>query len=282
VFNTDPGAGWLLGRYSHNADGSVNAPTTPLANLTLNVGNGTAGGAIFNAPAARLFSLNVSTTAVMPSSTAGAPRIIRVRGHLGVAHAAGHYLDLANNALIVQATADNTLTGIRDMIRAGDIRSSLADSAHSLAYAQASQVGVYKSGLYHWLTEDLAGNDTVVRYTLNGDVNMDGAVDFNDLVKLAQNYNTTAPASTPGWWYRGDFTGDGVTDFNDLVKLAQNYNTSLAPAGPVPGGSAQFDSDLAAAFASVPEPAMGLWAFLGAGGLLALGRRRRRDLQQAD
>ncbi len=32
--------------------------------------------------------------------------------------------------------------------------------------------------------------------TLLGDANLDGVVDFNDLVKLAQNYNTTVSAST--------------------------------------------------------------------------------------
>ncbi|MDB5322444.1 MAG: outer rane autotransporter [Phycisphaerales bacterium] len=278
VFNTDPGAGWLLGRYSHNADGTVNAPATPVAYLTLNVGSGAAGSTVFNAPASRLVALNVSTTAVMPANTSvGAPHLIRIGFHLGVTHAANHYLDLTNNALIVQATSDKTLAGIRDMIFAGDIRSSLADSAHSLAYAQASQVGVYKSGLYHWLTEDLAGNDTVVRYTLNGDIDMNGVVDFNDLAKLAQSYNTTAPAGTPGWWYRGDFTGDGVTDFLDLAKLAQNYNTSLTPAAAVPGASADFNADLARAFASVPEPSAALLASLAACGFAPLLRRRRRS-----
>ncbi len=51
----------------------------------------------------------------------------------------------------------------------------------------------------------------------------------------------------------GDFTYDGIVDFNDLVKLAQNYNTAL-PSAPVPGASANFNADWAAAIHSVPEP----------------------------
>jgi hypothetical protein len=99
---------------------------------------------------------------------------------------------------------------------------------------------------------------------------LDGVVDFNDLVRLAQNYNTGGGAAT---WAQADFTYDGVVDFNDLVKLAQAYNTAL-PSEAVPGATASFDADLAAAFSSVPEPgaAAGVVAVTTA---LGLGRRRR-------
>ena len=82
-----------------------------------------------------------------------------------------------------------------------------------------------------------------------GDANRDGVVDFNDLVKLAQNYNTTGKT-----WGDGDFTGDGNVDFNDLVVLAQRYNTSL-PATPAPVPSAfSFAADWAATTAVAPLP----------------------------
>ena len=61
-------------------------------------------------------------------------------------------------------------------------------------------------------------------FALAGDINRDRAVDFNDLVMLAQNYNTTGDT-----YASGDLTGDGNVNFNDLVILAQGYNTSLAP-----------------------------------------------------
>jgi len=93
-----------------------------------------------------------------------------------------------------------------------------------------------------------SGTYLLARKTLLGDATLDGSVDFNDLVKLAQNYNTTGT-----YWTSGDFTYDNTTDFNDLVKLAQNYNTAL-PTTPIPGAPADFPADLARAFASVPEP----------------------------
>jgi hypothetical protein len=74
--------------------------------------------------------------------------------------------------------------------------------------------------------QSVDGTAVVVKFTLYGDATLDGSVDFNDLVKLAQNFNTTQPAAQ-GSWSRGDFTFDGMVDFNDLVKLAQHFNTAL-------------------------------------------------------
>jgi hypothetical protein len=119
-------------------------------------------------------------------------------------------------------------------------------------------------------------SDTSVRLvaTLAGDATMDGVVDFNDLVKLAQNYNSALASDVDNAWQSADFTGDRTVDFNDLVALAQNYNTSAIGGGAPGGAAASFDSDLAAAFASVPEPAS-VATTLGLLALTGLARRRR-------
>jgi hypothetical protein len=109
----------------------------------------------------------------------------------------------------------------------------------------------------------------VVKYTVAGDATMDGTVNFDDLLALAKNYN-----GQDTYWTQGDFDYDGVVNFDDLLVLAKNYNQG-APAA-VPGASAGFNADVAAAFAAaVPEP-----GGLGVLGLLAAsrvaGRRRRR------
>lgn len=54
-----------------------------------------------------------------------------------------------------------------------------------------------------------------------GDANLDGKVDFSDLLILAQNYGRTNAD-----WTQGDFDADSTVDFNDLLVLAQNYGTS--------------------------------------------------------
>jgi hypothetical protein len=79
-----------------------------------------------------------------------------------------------------------------------------------------------------------------------GDANRDGSVDFNDLVSLAQNYNSAGGKG----WSQGDFTGDGSVDFHDLVELAQNYNTGApSVSGPTGNFSADFGAALAGAAA---------------------------------
>jgi hypothetical protein len=83
---------------------------------------------------------------------------------------------------------------------------------------------------------------------------------------LAQNYNASG---NNVFWDSGDFNNDGAVNFSDLVALAQNYNTAFA--------GASFESDLAAAFDSTPEPGLGSLPSVCA--IAALARRRRRDLQ---
>jgi hypothetical protein len=109
-----------------------------------------------------------------------------------------------------------------------------------------------------------------------GDATDDGSVDFNDLVRLAQNYNITDGQRR---WADGDFNFDGNVDFNDLVKLAQNYNTAEAPiAGTMltsmpPSFAADWQSAQALA-ASAPEPsAIALSALIAT---ISLTHRRRR------
>jgi hypothetical protein len=113
-------------------------------------------------------------------------------------------------------------------------------TTHTAAFGFASipPAGNYRATLDAGVARDTSGNAMqspfiLDFYSLPGDANRDRSVDFNDLVALAQNYNT------PGKTYaQGDFTGDGSVDFNDLVVLAQHYNTSLAaPSAAVAGGA---------------------------------------------
>lgn len=130
----------------------------------------------------------------------------------------------------------------------------------------ASQLGTYSAG-YTIATsdEDLPGAQSrstltlnlLARIALGGDANLDGSVNFDDLLLLAANYN--APSSTA--WSTGDFDRSGTTDFDDLLLLAANYNTSA------PAGAWAFSQ------ASVPEPTTLLVATLATAGTLS--RRRR-------
>jgi hypothetical protein len=237
-----------------------------------------------------LASLSVSGTAAStvtlsrPVSRPASPSVLVTRA-LEITERGNLQID--DNALIVDddPSGASSLAPLRSHILAGfdaaasthfasglGITSAAAsnNSATAIGYALASEVLTLTGGHGTFLGEDVNASSVLVRYTLAGDADLSGGVDFNDLVKLAQNYNTQVSASGDSWWVRGDFTYDGVVDFNDLVKLAQNYNAP-APQGPIPQAGARFEQDLAAAFATVPEPSL-----LGVLVLPLLTRRRRR------
>jgi hypothetical protein len=86
-------------------------------------------------------------------------------------------------------------------------------------------------------------------YRLNphpGDASYDGAVAFDDLVTVAQNYDLTSGQS----WETGDFTNDHAVTFADLVILAQNYGFGSAE---LSGMTPEFSADWALAQSFVPE-----------------------------
>jgi len=219
----------------------------------------------------------VTGGSVAVGTTAGGDAVLRVNGALS--QAGGGKVDLANNRLVVDyLPGDGTpIASIRAALVSGyaggawngpGIGSAGISATRALGYAEASEALGADGGMFGG--EGVDGSAVLVRYTLAGDANLDGVVDFNDLVKLAQNYNTSpAGAST---WYRGDFNYDGSVDFNDLVKLAQNYNTALS--GGVAGGPVGFEGEVARAFASVPEP--GVWGVVGVGVVWGMRRRRGR------
>jgi hypothetical protein len=96
-----------------------------------------------------------------------------------------------------------------------------------------------------------------------GDTDIDGDVDFDDLLALAQHYGQSNAS-----WNEGDFDGvEGVT-FSDLLALTQEYGN---------GGTvtpAQFASDWALARSMVPEPT----ALIGLAAASMIMSRRRRGV----
>ena len=116
---------------------------------------------------------------------------------------------------------------------------------------------------------------TAVRVTkaLVGDANLSGAVTFDDLVTLADCYESTGRS-----WTDGDFNGDSVADFEDLVLLAGNYGMSPAGllvadevgTGELPAGFAdEWERALGAVL--VPEPT----TMVVLPGMMLLALRRR-------
>lgn len=101
-----------------------------------------------------------------------------------------------------------------------------------------------------------------------GDTDLDWDVDFDDLLRLAQNYGRLTTTESPTDWFTGDFDLSGAVDFDDLLGLAQHYGA------PSPGqiGSGTVAADWALALSLVPEP-VSTMSVAGIGVLCLLRRR---------
>jgi hypothetical protein len=208
------------------------------------------------------------TVRVLPDGTPAGTSILKALS-IGTAGR----LDLDNNDLLITYTGMTPYPTIRDYIIKGltfntaGIISSAAQTAGNTVHAVVDNANLH---LASWEGTPITDATIIVKYTLRGDATLDGSVNFNDLVKLAQNYNNTTGTAS---WDMGDFNYDGNVDFNDLVGLAQNYNAVLA-SEPIPDAPAEFSADLSRVFASVPEPAS--FATIAAYVLVGLSRRCRR------
>jgi fibronectin-binding autotransporter adhesin len=182
-------------------------------------------------------------------------------------------LDLNDNDLLINYSGATPYPTIRTLLLNGlNTGTGGIVSTSGLAAGNTVHAIVDNTHLHLTTFDDLAIDDTTIiaKYTLRGDANLDGKVNFADLVTLAQNFNNNTGLAS---WDIGDLDYDGNVGFADLVLLAQNFNGVL-PGEPIAGAPESFEDGWAAALASVPDPA-GAGAFaLAAGGLC---RRRRRE-----
>lgn len=225
-----------------------------------------AAGAQLTADHIRQASLTLSGNAAVraqpvPDSDASASSFSRL-----TILAAGQF-DLTDNRLTISYVAGHSpVATIRSYLVTGynngawngpGISSSAASGSHALGYADSADGVVAGLGV----------NTVLVKFTRVGDLNLDGVVNFTDLLILAQHYG-----QPDGNWDQGDVNYDGMVNFTDLLGLAQNYGGTLS-AAQLDTFTPSFRSDVATAFAQVPEPAT--VGVLLAGAIL-LWRRSRR------
>lgn len=180
--------------------------------------------------------------------------------------ASGATLDLTNNALIYDYDSTSPLASVQAMLLANRIITSVTASGSAIGYAEASSL--FTSFPANFAAQSVDSTTVLLIQTLLGDTNLDRTVNFDDLLKLAQNYGTSGKT-----WVEGDFNYNGLVNFDDLLALAQNYGgtVSLADYAVLSDANSSFASDFALAMALVPEPAT-LSACLVPAALL---RRRR-------
>src|SRR5581483_7565128 len=82
------------------------------------------------------------------------------------------------------------------------IDTSAADADHALGYTDT-------------------GNAVVVRFTRLGDANLDGLVNFADVLDVVQHYGRTDAG-----WSDGDFNYDGAVNFRDLLTVVEELRAT--------------------------------------------------------
>jgi hypothetical protein len=197
-----------------------------------------------------LASLTVTDSASL-SLVKGSNAVLKV-GQLSIG--ANATLDLGDNDLIVTATPETkaaVLTAISNAIKsargngnwAGKGLTSSEAKAQAAANAGYTGLGVMlndKDGKAIRTTFDgqsVGINDVLVKYTWNGDVNLDGAVDAADYFLIDSGFITQE-----GQYRNGDLNLDGAVDAADyfLVDSAfigQTGTLAVAPVRPVEAAS---------------------------------------------
>lgn len=144
----------------------------------------------------------------------------------------------AVRALLVRGRSGGTWNG-------DGITSTLiaAGAGLALGYGDSEELAIHTWG------GAVASTAVLVRLTHLGDTNLDGSVDFADLLRVSQQYGGS------GLWVDGDFNYDGLVNFDDLLGLTQNYGSSLTAeqAARLPDAMA---ADFALAQTLAPEPMM--------------------------
>lgn len=173
-------------------------------------------------------------------------------------------LSLAGGSVVIDYDGTSPKPSLLRWILDGQLRTGVPDLVLAVAIVEADDVqeletlsGIGTDATSLWITS-----------ALRGDTNLDGSVDFDDLLALAQAYGATVDYD----WTRGDFNYDGIVDFDDLLGLAQNYGeASDRDILDNAAASSDFTAHWALARSLVPEP-----AFFTLAALAPIVRRCRR------
>jgi hypothetical protein len=222
-------------------------------------------------------AINVDGTMNL-SNTVRATSVTKVLNIAGGSIPTGK-LDIADGLLVINYEGDNPMPMLRDQIIAafnafgwdgnGIGSKKMTDDpfgSYSIGYADNSQLLFPYGPATEFTpanpfgdTTDVTPNAILVRYTLIGDVDLNGVVDDTDISLLTNSYLFTGQD-----WFLGDvYLYDGVVDDSDVGTQANNY---LMTVGQVTGVS-----ELNAA----PEPATLVLLSLGVGAMLARRRARK-------
>jgi hypothetical protein len=258
------GAGHIAGAGVKDFEGGASGPIATLTGTTVVGIDGN-----LNASFIRDNTLSVVGKAAI--APAGTPALVSRLNTLQIDGTPDNWsgvLDMSDNDLILDYGGVTPIATVANQIKTGfangawtgkGITSASAASASpahptALGYADASTLAVSTFD-----GQSIDATTIVIRYTYQGDANLDGVVNALDFNLLATSFG----AASGKFWSQADFNYDGATNSLDFNALAINFNLAL-PSPPL--GTL------------VPEPASGLLALASA---LLLRRRRMHHPAEA-
>jgi hypothetical protein len=211
---------------SHDSLNVTSSPGAPLTFVnagtsTLNLSGGTMTFAAMPGGSINLSALAISgsSTAVITATTTQQPTTLHLQT---ISIGAAAKLDMTNNIVIVNYPSTDPITTVAGYLKTGysggtwsglgidSSQANLRSASYGLGYADTTDPGN---------PAGLAAQTIEIKYTLLGDVNLDGAVNGVDFGIVAANFNKSITA-----WDQGDFNYDGIDNGVDFGFLSANFN----------------------------------------------------------
>jgi autotransporter-associated beta strand protein len=238
-----PGTVVLDGDNSYTGGTNIESGALVIANVdSLPVGGAVVNNAVFSieagASAAPVISGPIIGAGTLSVGTALAPGFLQLQSSNGnlsqssIMIAATSTLDITNNTVEINFTpGSDPITTLQGYIRSG-YNGDRWTGPGIVSSNAALSPGLYAVGYVDGNLDagtPAAANQILIKNTVGGDANLDGIVNFADLLVVAQNFNRTLDTHGNAIdWADGDFNYDGKVNFADLLLVAQNFNKRLA------------------------------------------------------
>ena len=155
----------------------------------------------------------------------GGGKVLRTRA---IALSPTSKLDLGDNDLIVDATAETRDAVLAAVVEAINAARSANPSWSGPGITSSTAAGNLVTGLAavaagsvtEFAGEPVDANDVLVKYTYNGDANLDGTITSDDYFRIDSSF-LTQPAN-PGYG-QGDFNYDGAITSDDYFQIDQAF-----------------------------------------------------------
>jgi hypothetical protein len=145
-------------------------------------------------------------------------------------------VDLRDNDMVIgSATPKSSIETYVTNARNGGTWDApgLTSSAARNNAAHATGIGVLSGAEYNSVGgngsfggQSYTATDTLVKYTWNGDTNLNGIVNFDDYVRVDVGFNTGLSG-----WLNGDFNYSGSVNFDDYVLIDVAFNVQSGTLG---------------------------------------------------